>query len=141
MHLTVLQSSGCVWSRRWHTPGWPRCTTPRMSRSARRQVALLMLLMLLPCRPASPPAPASARSCSLWCLKFWQSSGCSQRSTHLSPLSSAPPPPGHSSRPSLLQPFNSPEEAIAEPTLQQIRDGIAREMCVFNPELRQAAPR
>ncbi len=32
--------------------------------------------------------------------------------------------------------FNSPEEAIAEPSLQQIRDGIVREMLAYNPEIR-----
>lgn len=40
--------------------------------------------------------------------------------------------------PSHAQPFNSPEEAIAEPTLQQIRDGIVREMIAFNPDIRLA---
>lgn len=35
-----------------------------------------------------------------------------------------------------MQLFNSPEEAIAEPSLQQIRDGIIREMLAYNPEIR-----
>lgn len=43
--------------------------------------------------------------------------------------------------PSCPQPFNSPEEAIAEPSLQQIRDGIVREMCLFNPDIRLAGAR
>jgi serine/threonine protein kinase len=43
--------------------------------------------------------------------------------------------------PSCPQPFNSPEEAIGEPSLQQIRDGIVREMCLFNPDIRLAGAR
>lgn len=37
-----------------------------------------------------------------------------------------------------MQLFNSPEEAIPEPTVQQIREGIAREMLYFNPNLQVA---
>jgi len=40
--------------------------------------------------------------------------------------------------PRCLQQFNSPEEAIAEPSMQQVREGIVREMMLFNPEMRHA---
>ena len=38
----------------------------------------------------------------------------------------------------LLQPFNSPEEALGEPSMQQVRDGVVREMLHFNPEIEYA---
>ena len=38
----------------------------------------------------------------------------------------------------LLQPFNSPEEALGEPSMQQVRDGLVREMLHFNPEIQYA---
>ncbi|KAL4424349.1 hypothetical protein ABPG75_001650 [Micractinium tetrahymenae] len=43
-----------------------------------------------------------------------------------------------SDEPACPQPFNSPEEAVGEPSLQQVREGIAREMMLFNPDMHMA---
>ncbi len=40
--------------------------------------------------------------------------------------------------PPSLQPFNSPEEGIAELSMAQVRAGIVREMMLFNPDIQHA---
>lgn len=127
--LTAEQALAHPWLASLHDPNdEPSCPQVRRGTECflgawQRRTALAA------CSPVCPAGSCTAPTAGM------------QRPRKLSACTRPHPHPPCPPYPPLLQPFNSPEEAIAEPSLQQIRDGIVREMCLFNPDIRLAGAR